>query len=41
MTSNHKEYSNNISLENLRCPVQIYWGYAYPCRKSNKGTWGN
>ena len=41
MTSNHEEYSNDITLENLKCSVQIYWGCTYLCRKSNKGTWGN
>ena len=25
MTSNHEEYSNNITLENLKYSVQIYW----------------
>ena len=35
MTSNHEEYSNDITLENLKCSVQIYWGF------SSKGTWGN
>ena len=25
MTSNHEEYSNDITLENLKCSVQIYW----------------
>ena len=29
MTSNHEEYSNGITLENLKR------------RKSNKGTWGD
>ena len=41
MTSNHEEYSNDITLENLKCSVQIYWGCMYICRKSNEGTWGN
>ena len=26
MTSNHEECSNDITLENLKCSVQIYWG---------------
>ena len=41
MTSNHEEYSNDITLENLKCSVQIYWGFTYLCRKSNEGTWRN
>ena len=37
--SNHEEYCNDITLENLQCSVQIYWGYCtYLCRKSNEGT---
>ena len=27
MTSNHEEYSNDITLENLKCSVQIYCNY--------------
>ena len=41
MTSNHEEYSNDITLENLRYSVQIFGGSTYLCRKSNEGTWGN
>ena len=41
MTSNHEEYSNDITLENLKRSIKIYWGCTYLCRKSNKGTWGN
>ena len=41
MASNHKEYSNEITLENLKCSVEIYWGCTYLYRKSNEGTWGN
>ena len=41
MTSNHGEYSKDITLENFKCPVQIYWGFTYLCRKSNEGNWGN
>ena len=41
MTSNHENYSNDITFENLKCSIQIYWGCAYLYRKSNKGTWGN
>ena len=26
MTSNHKEYSNDRTLENLKFSIQIYWG---------------
>ena len=38
MTYNHEEYSYDITLENLKCSVQIYWGSTYLCRKSNEGT---
>ena len=41
MTSNHEEYSNYITLENLKCSVQMFWGYTYVYRKSNKGIWGS
>ena len=41
MTNNHDEYSNDITLENLKCSVQFSWGFTYVCRKSNEGTWGN
>ena len=41
MTTNHEEYSNDVTLENLKCSVQIYWGYMYLCRKSNKWSSGN
>ena len=41
MASNHAEYSNEITLENLKCSAEIYWGCTYLCRKSNEGTWGN
>ena len=41
MTRNHEKYGSDITLENLKCSVQIYWGCAYLCRISNKGTWGN
>ena len=41
MTSNHDEYGNDITLEYLKCSVQIYWGCTYLCRISNEGTWGN
>ena len=37
----HEEYSNDKSLENLKCSGQIYWGCTYPCRISNEATWGN
>ena len=26
MISYHEKYSNDITLENLKCSVQIYWG---------------
>ena len=41
MASNHEGYSNDTTLENLKCSVQIYWGCTYLCRKTSKGTWGN
>ena len=41
MSSNHEEYSNAITLENLKCSVHIRWDYTYHCRKSNEGIWGN
>ena len=41
MTSNHEEYNNDITSENLKCLVQIYCGCTYLCRKSNEGTWGD
>ena len=36
MTSNHEEYNNDITLEILKCSVQIYWGSTYLCRKSDE-----
>ena len=41
MTSNHEEYSNDITLENFKCSVQIYGVCTYLCRKGNTGTSGN
>ena len=38
MTSNHEEYINDITVENLKCSVQLYWGCTYLCRKYNEGT---
>ena len=38
MTNSHKECSNDITLENLTCSVQIYRGCTYLCRKSSEGT---
>ena len=32
MADNHEEFSNDITLENLTCSVQIYWGCTYLCR---------
>ena len=29
---------NDITLENLKCSVDIYWGCTDLCRKSNEGT---
>ena len=37
MTNNHEECSNDITLENLKSLVQIYWGCKCLCRESNKG----
>ena len=34
--SNYEEYSNNITLENLKCSVQIHSDYVYLCRKVTK-----
>ena len=36
MVSNHEEYSNDKTLENLKWSVQIYWGSSYLCRKSEE-----
>ena len=42
MTSNHEEYSYDITLENLKYLVQIYWGCVRIfAEKVTKGTWGN
>ena len=41
MTSNQEEYRNDITLENLKCSVHVYWGCTYLCRKGNKETSGN
>ena len=41
MTSNHEEYSDDITLKYLKCSVQIYWGCAYLCRKSDEETSDN
>ena len=41
MASNHEEYSNDITLENLKYSVQICWDRTYLCRKSNEETWGS
>ena len=38
MTSNHEEYSNDITFKNLKGSIQKYWGCAYLCKKSNEGT---
>ena len=38
MTSNHEEYSNDITLVHLKCLVQIYLGCMYLCRKRNEET---
>ena len=36
MTSNHEEYSSDITCENLKGSVQKYWGFVYLCRKVPK-----
>ena len=41
MISNREEYSIDITLENLKCSVQIYRNFTYLSGKSNEGTWGN
>ena len=38
MTNNHKECSNDVTLENLTCSVQVYRSCAYFCRKSSEGA---
>ena len=38
MADHREECSNDITLENLTCLVQIYWGCTYLCRKSSEGT---
>ena len=40
MTNNHEECSNDITLENLACSVQIdnYIGCTYLSRKSSEET---
>ena len=38
MKSNHEKYNNDITLENLKCSVQIYWGCTCLCRKNSEGT---
>ena len=41
MRNYHEECNSDITLENLKCLVQMYWGCTYLCRKSNEATWGN
>ena len=38
MADHREECSKDITLENLTCLVQIYWGCTYLCRSSSKGT---
>ena len=38
MADHREECSNDITLENLTCSVQVYRGCTYLCRKSNEGT---
>ena len=33
-----KNAACDITLQNLKCSVQIYWGCTYLCRKSSEGT---
>ena len=41
MTRNHGEYSIDVTFENLKRSVEIYWGCTYLCWKSHEGTSGN
>ena len=36
MENNHGEYTDDIALENLKCSVQINWGFTYLCKKVTK-----
>ena len=38
MKSNHEKCNSDITLENLKCLVQIYWGCTYLCKKSSEWT---
>ena len=38
MADHREECSNDITLENLTCSAQIYWGCTYLCRKHGEGT---
>ena len=38
MADHREECSNDITLENLTCLVQIYWGCTYLGRKSSEGS---
>ena len=38
MADHHEECSNDITLENLTCSVQIYWGCTYLYKKSSEGA---
>ena len=38
MENNHEKCSSDITLENTKCSVQIYWGCTYLCRESSKGA---
>ena len=38
VSSNHEEYSNYITLENLKCLAQIDWVRTYLFIKSNERT---
>ena len=36
MENNLGEYSNDVTLENLKCSVQIYWGFSIFAEKVAK-----
>ena len=36
MTSNHEEWSSDVTLESLKCSVQTYWDWTYHCRKNKE-----
>ena len=36
MTSNHGEYSIDVTFGNLKCSLEIYWGCTYLAEKETK-----